>query len=65
MYCLIRFKILDPSRSIRSGDCRPAVSPICCTARRRTRAIEICISRRLWSLIQTDKWRPPKHFQTD
>jgi hypothetical protein len=48
----VRSKILDPSRSISSADCRPAASPTCCTARKRIRAIEICISCRFRSLIQ-------------
>jgi hypothetical protein len=48
----VRSKILDPSRSISSADCRPAASPICCTARKRIPAIEICISCRFRGLIQ-------------
>ena len=52
MRSFVRSKILDPSRSISSADCRPAASPICCTARKRIRAIEVCISCRFRSLIQ-------------
>jgi len=34
MRSFVRSKILDPSRSISSADCRPAASPICCTPRK-------------------------------